>query len=64
MKASEFFTLPASLVPFAAYFRPEVPPWEWLRQIDVALSALTTPMGPRPAPAGVHLEGPVWLGLA
>jgi NDP-sugar pyrophosphorylase family protein len=62
MKASEFFTLPASLERFAPRFRPDVPPWEWLKQIGAALSELTAPIGAPKVPPGVHLEGPVWLG--
>jgi hypothetical protein len=55
MKASEFFTLPASLDRFASHFRPDVPPWEWLKQIGAALAELTAPMGSPKVPAGVHL---------
>ena len=39
MKASDFFALPTSLSRFAGYFRPEVPPWEWLKQISLTLAA-------------------------
>jgi len=62
MKASEFFTLPASLAPFAAHFRGDVPPWEWLANIGAALSEwgfdLVKPTG---IPPGVHIEGQVYL---
>ena len=61
MKASDFFALPASLAPFAAFFRPDVAPWEWLKQIGPALAALTTEPGTTRVPAGVHLEGKVWI---
>lgn len=62
MKAADYFSLPASLARFAGYFRPDVPPWEWLKQIGAALAALPEPP-PLPArPAGVHVEGRVWLG--
>jgi NDP-sugar pyrophosphorylase family protein len=61
MKASDFFTLPASLAPFAAHFRADVPPWEWLKQIGNALAALTDAPAARSLPPGVHVEGKVWL---
>lgn len=61
MKASDFFSFPASLAPFAAYFLPEVPPWEWLRQIAPALASLKPDLSPSRIPKGVHVEGPVFL---
>lgn len=62
MKASDFFSLPTSLAPFARHFRPDVPPWEWLKQINLALVALTDlPSVPADRPPGVHIEGSVWL---
>ena len=61
MKASDFFTLPPSLAPFAAHFRADAPPWEWLKQIGAALAALTDAPAARSLPPGVHVEGRVWL---
>lgn len=61
MKASDFFTLPASLARFAAHFPPDVPPWEWLRRIAPALAELAEPPASRTVPAGVSIEGAVWL---
>jgi NDP-sugar pyrophosphorylase family protein len=62
MQASEFFALPVSLSPFAPYFRAEVAPWDWLKQIGVALAAVEFPAtGARALPPGVHLEGRVWI---
>lgn len=62
MKASDFFSLPTSLAPFARHFRPDVPPWEWLKQINLALVALTDPPSlPAGGAPGVHVEGHVWL---
>lgn len=61
VKASQFFTLPRSLAPFAAHFPADVAPWEWLKQIGPALAALKLE---RPMPtlsAGVKLEGEVYL---
>ena len=60
MKASDLFTLPASLAPFAAHFPAEAAPWEWLRRIAPALAGWAfEPM--RTRPAGFHIEGPVYL---
>lgn len=63
MKASEYFTLPASLALFARHFREDVPPWEWLKQIGFALSSISAPPMPmaKPSTGGVHVEGQVWL---
>lgn len=61
MKASEFFSLPASLGAFARYFPAEVPPWDWLKQIGSALGAIGETPVARPCPAGVRIEGKVWL---
>lgn len=61
MKASEFFTLPPSLDLFARHFRADVAPWEWLKQISAALSALTEMPGVTHFPPGVHAEGPLWV---
>ena len=61
LKAVEFFTLPPSLAAFAAFFPPDVPPWEWLKQIGPALAAFRGD-GPLPKlPPGVHAEGPLWI---
>ncbi len=62
MKAADFFNLPASLARFAPYFRPEVPPWEWLKQIGAALGSVTEAPTVTGLPPGVHIEGSVWLG--
>ena len=62
MKAFEFFTLPPSLAAFASFFAAEAAPWEWLRQIGPALAAWRFESPPLISkPAGVHLEGPVYL---
>lgn len=61
MKASDFFALPTSLALFARHFRPDVPPWEWLKQIGFALSSITDQPAAIERPAGVHLEGKVWI---
>lgn len=61
MKASDFFTLPASLAIFARHFQPDAAPWEWLKRIAAALGEVSEPPGVRALPPGLHLEGAVWL---
>ena len=61
LKAAEFFSLPPSLAAFAAHFSPDVPPWEWLRQIGPALAAFAFDAPLPPLPAGVHAEGALWI---
>lgn len=61
MKASDYFTLPASLAPFAKFFAADAHPWEWLRQIGPALAAWRFEAPLPPIPPGVHLEGLVYL---
>jgi bifunctional N-acetylglucosamine-1-phosphate-uridyltransferase/glucosamine-1-phosphate-acetyltransferase GlmU-like protein len=61
MKASDFFTLPASLARFASSFRSDVPPWDWLKQIGPALGTVTESPTTRTLPPGVSVEGLVWL---
>jgi NDP-sugar pyrophosphorylase family protein len=62
LKASDYFTLPASLAHFAPHFDASAAPWEWLGQIARALSAHAFGKQPPKVPPGVHLEGPVHLG--
>lgn len=61
VQAAEFFTLPPSLSHFAAFFRAEAAPWEWLKQIVPALKAHQFEAARPKVPAGVHLEGFVHL---
>ncbi len=61
MKASDFFALPPSLASFVEHFPADVPPWEWLKKIGVALASLPAPTVPIGLPPGVHIEGSVWL---
>ena len=61
LKAADFFTLPPSLVAFAVYFSPDVPPWEWLKQIGPALAAFRFDAPLPPLPPSVQVEGPVWI---
>jgi NDP-sugar pyrophosphorylase family protein len=61
VKASDFFALPASLAPFAAHFSADAAPWDWIKKIGAALAAhdWSQPLPPRPA--GVHVEGLVFI---
>lgn len=61
MKASDFFTLPPSLAPFAAKFAAEAAPWEWLKVIGPALAAHRFDQPPAHVPPGVSIEGLVCL---
>jgi NDP-sugar pyrophosphorylase family protein len=61
MKASDFFALPTSLALFARHFRPDVPPWEWLKQISAALALITDAASAPECSPGVHIEGQVWI---
>ena len=61
MKASDFFTLPASLALFGRHFRAEAAPWEWLNEIAPALAGVTDAPVAKKCPPGVHVEGKVWL---
>jgi UDP-N-acetylglucosamine diphosphorylase / glucose-1-phosphate thymidylyltransferase / UDP-N-acetylgalactosamine diphosphorylase / glucosamine-1-phosphate N-acetyltransferase / galactosamine-1-phosphate N-acetyltransferase len=45
----------------APFFPAEVPPWDWLKQIGVALAAAEFGPLEMMIPPGVHVEGKVWL---
>ena len=61
LKAADFFALPSSLAAFQSFFSPDVPPWEWLKQIGPALAAFRLDAPPFLLPPGVHAEGPLWI---
>jgi NDP-sugar pyrophosphorylase family protein len=61
MQAADFFALPPSLAAFAAAFRPEVAPWDWIKQIGPALQAHRFDGALSKLPPGVHVEGFVHL---
>jgi NDP-sugar pyrophosphorylase family protein len=61
VKAADFFALPPSLAPFSAHFPAGAAPWEWLRRIGPALAAQTFNQPLPKLPAGVHVEGFVYL---
>ncbi len=62
MNASDFFTLPASLAHFGSFFDPGAAPWEWVPRIGPALASwrFASP-ALMSKPAGLHVEGPVFL---
>jgi NDP-sugar pyrophosphorylase family protein len=61
VKASEFFVLPPSLAGFAPFFPAEAAPWDWIKEIRTALEGAKFEALEAKIPAGVHLEGRVWL---
>ena len=61
MNASEFFALPPSLARFASFFPADAAPWEWLKAIAAELKSLPAVSNEQLIPAGVHVEGAVWL---
>ena len=61
MIASDFFSLPQSLSAFAAHFPADVAPWEWLKRIGPALAAHKFEAALPVRPAGVHIEGFVFI---
>ena len=61
MKSSEFFALPSSLARFAKFFPADATPWDWLKQIGAALETVEASVPAGKIPAGVHIEGKVWL---
>lgn len=61
MQAADFFSLPPSLATFAAHFKSEAPPWDWIKQIAPTLAAHRFEAALPKVPPGVHLEGFVHL---
>jgi len=61
VKASEFFALPPSLASFAPFFAADAAPWDWIKRIGAALEAAQFEPLALKVPAGVHIEGKVWL---
>ena len=60
LKASDLFEFPESL-PFGAFFRPELAPWEWLPLIKKALKEHTYVESQIGLPSGLHIEGDVFI---
>ncbi|WP_309399852.1 UDP-N-acetylglucosamine diphosphorylase [Cerasicoccus maritimus] len=63
MIASDVLTLPESLEPFREFFPDDVPPWEWIPQIEQALGSVKWLLmqGHSAIPAGVHIKGKVYI---
>ncbi len=61
MNASHFFALPPSLASFAAHFPADATPWDWLKAIGAALASVTEPPLSAAVPAGLRVEGKIWL---
>jgi len=61
MKATDFFTLPASLAPFGEFFQADASPWEWVRNIRAAFAVERFATKPKNLPAGVHVQGLVYI---
>lgn len=60
LKAEDLFDFPASL-PFSAVFCPDLTPWEWLPLIKQALADFEFPELEIHVPAGLEIEGPVFI---
>lgn len=61
VKARDLFSLPDSLALFEPFFDADAEPWTWLGRIGEALAARLQPNAPNGYPAGVHIEGPVYI---
>ncbi len=61
MQASDYFTLPTSLARFASFFEANALPWDWLPKIALALESWSFEPQRGDIPAGVHIEGNVYL---
>ena len=61
MQAEHFFALPPSLLRFAPYFPATAAVWDWVPAIKRALTDMVGNTGDREIPAGVAIEGEVWL---
>ncbi len=61
MKAADYFTLPSSLSDFREHFLTDALPWEWLKNIGPALAAYRFEEGRPEIPAGVIIEGHVYI---
>ncbi|MCH6256424.1 UDP-N-acetylglucosamine diphosphorylase [Puniceicoccaceae bacterium K14] len=61
MKASDLFDFPTS-IPFSSFFDGGVEPWTWLSKIAEALNSECWEASvPENVPAGVHIEGKVFI---
>lgn len=46
---------------FASFFPADAAPWEWLKKIATALATVESGSSELKIPAGVHIEGNVWI---
>ncbi len=60
LTARELFDFPESL-PFSAYFPADAAPWEWVSAIKAALADFSFPEIRSDIPAGLHVEGKVYI---
>lgn len=61
VKSADFFALPPSLARFAAFFPPDLPPWEWVKRIGDALASIADPVFAGSVPPGFSVSGRVWM---
>ncbi|MCC5835014.1 MAG: UDP-N-acetylglucosamine diphosphorylase [Opitutales bacterium] len=65
MLAKELFSLPTSLAHVAPWFDEDAHPWDWLKQINLALEGVLAGsdnlMSLENRPAGVYVRGPVFI---
>ena len=63
MHTDNLFEFPESLEEFRDFFMPTDQPWLWVSQIRVALAKVLANCRPAlpDVPAGLHVEGPVYL---
>ncbi len=63
MKAQDLFDLPKSLERFSDFFRPDMSPWEWVRNIGDALDSVdfSALESKKDIPPGVSVRGKVYI---
>lgn len=63
MTSDKLFDFPASLAPFAHFFRQDVEPWKWIAEIKNALASLDWSDYPTrmSTPHGVFIKGKVYI---
>ena len=63
MTSDKLFDFPASLAPFAHFFRQDVEPWKWIAEIKNALASLDWSDYPTrmSIPHGVFIKGKVYI---
>lgn len=61
VKSADFFALPPSLARFSPFFQPDLPPWEWVKQIGAALASVSEPVFEGHVPPGFSITGAAWI---